>query len=272
MLTHFWLHELTRPAFEEWLENEPEPVIIIALGSLEQHGPHLPLGNDSLIAQGYSHETAKRSHSVCVHPCFPGYSPHHMGFKGTITLKEETLKAVLMDTIGSLAAHGIKRFMILNMHGGNTPIVNLVAQSAKREFRVMVAAPTGPSDTHWGRVHADRQKREFDVHSGPTETGNSLYLFKDLVEMERLQGWDVTLRLDPKLKEFLDPDRPDFEMVSQIFKACLGPNTDDFTANGVYGKNDPREADPQEAAERFEEKVQFLVEFIKVWKNIPVSF
>jgi creatinine amidohydrolase/Fe(II)-dependent formamide hydrolase-like protein len=52
----------------------------------------------------------------------------------------------------------------------------------------------------------------------------------------------------------------------------LGSNTDDFTASGVYGKNDPREADPQEAAERFEEKVQFLVEFIKVWKSIPISF
>lgn len=48
MLSKFWIHELTRPAFEEWLEEEPEPVIIVGVGSLEQHGPHLPLGTDSL--------------------------------------------------------------------------------------------------------------------------------------------------------------------------------------------------------------------------------
>jgi len=70
--------------------------------------------------------------------------------------------------------------------------------------------------------------------------------------------------------EFLDPDRKDFEMVSQIFRACVEPDTDDFTSSGVWGKNDPRKADPEEAKARFEEKVNFLVEFIRIWKTIPI--
>jgi len=270
MLSRFWIHELTRPAFEGWLRREPSPVVIIGLGSIEQHGPHLPLGTDSLTAREFIYEVAKRTNSVCVHPCFPGYSPHHMGFPGTVTFRETTLLAVVMDTIGSLAHHGIKRFLLVNIHGGNRNIVNLAVQLAKREFRVMVAAPTGPSETETGKLRTDREKRHWDVHSGPTETGTALHLFPEWVEMERLKDWKVTLKMAPELIGFLDPDREDYELVSQVFRACVEPNTDDFSSSGVFGKNDPREADPGEAARRFEEKVNFLAEFIKVWKTIPV--
>jgi creatinine amidohydrolase len=270
MLSKHWIQELTRPAFEEWLKEEPAPVVVIGLGSVEQHGPHLPLGTDSLTACGYAHEVAKRSNSVCVHPCSPGYSPHHMFFAGTITFSEGTLLAVLMDTIGSLSRHGIKRFLIVSIHGGNTNIVNLAVQLARREFNVMVAAPVGPGGTRIAKIHADRQKRHWDVHSGPTETGTSLHLFPELVEMWRLADWKPTLTMEPRVMEFLNPDREDYEVVSQVFRACVEPDTEDFTSSGVFGKNDPRDADPHEAEARFEEKVKFLVEFIRVWKTIPV--
>ena len=270
MLSKFWLEELTRPVFEDWLKNEAAPVVIIGVGSIEQHGPHLPLGTDTLTARAFIHEVARRTNSVCIHPCFPGYSPHHMGFPGTITFRESTLVAVLMDTVGSLARHGIKHFVMTNIHGGNANIVNLVMQLAKREFRVMIAAPDGPSDTETGKIRSDRGKRHWDVHSGPTETSTALHLFPDLVEMWRLEDWEVTLTLHPELIGFLNPDRDDYEVVSQIFRACVEPNTDDFTASGVWGKNDPRDADPEEARVRFEERVDFMVEFIKIWKTIPI--
>ncbi len=270
MLSKFWIHELTRPAFEEWLEKESAPVVIIGIGSIEQHGPHLPLGTDSLVVQHYIYEVAKRSNSVCVHPCFPGYSPHHMGFLGTITFREDTLLAILIDTIGSLARHGIKRFLLLNAHGGNTNIVNMAVQLSRREFRVMVASPTGPSKTETAKVFKDRQKRYWDVHSGPTETAAALLLFPEFVEMERLKDWESTLRLHPKLMEFLNPEREDYELVSQIYSACAPPDTDQFTSSGIYGTNDPREADPEEYKIWFEERVDFLVKFIQVWKTTPL--
>jgi creatinine amidohydrolase/Fe(II)-dependent formamide hydrolase-like protein len=193
-----------------------------------------------------------------------------MTFAGTVTFSEGTLLAVLMDTIGSLSRHGIKRFLIVNIHGGNTNIVNLAVQLAKREFHVMVAAPLGPGATAIGKLHSDRQKRYWDVHSGPTETGTALHLFPEMVEMNRLEGWKPTLSMHPCLMKFLDPDRDDYELVAQVFRACVEPDTEDFTSSGVYGTNDPREADPEESKVRFEEKVGFLVEFIKTWKSVPV--
>jgi len=270
MLSKHWIHELTRPAFEEWLNDEKEPVVVIGVGSIEQHGPHLPLGTDSMTARAYIHEVAKRSNSVCIHPCFPGFSPHHMSFAGTVTFSEGTLLAILMDTIGSLSRHGIRRFLIVNIHGGNANIVNLAMQLAKREFHVMAAAPSGPGATALGKSHSDRQKRYWDVHSGPMETGTALHLFPEMVEMGRLDGWKPTLSMHPSLMGFLDPDREDYELVGQVFRACVEPDTEDFTSSGVYGTSDPKEADPEEAKARFEEHVGFLVEFIKIWKSIPV--
>ena len=269
-LSKFWITELTRPAFEDWLEHEEHPVVVIGIGSIEQHGPHLPLGMDSMTVKHYIHEVAKRSNSVAVHPCWPGFSPHHLGFKGTVTFSWDTLMGVLMDTIGSLALHGVKRVVIMNGHGGNRNIMNLVVQLAKREYGVMVAAPSGPGDTELAKVHADRQKRLWDVHSGINETGAALYMFPELVEMDRVpEDWTPTLDVDPRLREFLDPDRDDYEAVSQIWGACSQPDTDDFSEDGVYGLGSPRDADPEEYGRRFEERVEFVVEFIREWKKIP---
>lgn len=270
-LNRYWLQELTRPAFEDWLDNEPAPVVVIGVGSIEQHGPHLPLGMDSLGARAFVHEVARRTNSVCVHPCWLGYSPHHMGFRGTITLSEYTLLGVLMDTIGSLAEHGVKRFVLSNHHGGNSNIFNLAIQLAKREYGVMVSAPTGPSKTELAKVQEERQKRNWDVHSGVNETSAALHLFPELVEMWRIpDGWRPSLSIDPRLMEFMDPDREDFELVSQVRGACGEPDTDDFSTDGIYGTNDPRDADPEEYSKRFEERVNFFVDFINLWKTIPI--
>jgi len=270
-LKRYWLQELTRPAFEDWLDNEPAPVVVIGVGSIEQHGPHLPLGMDSLGARAFVHEVARRTNSVCVHPCWPGYSPHHMGFRGTITLSEYTLLGVLMDTIGSLAEHGVKRFVLSNHHGGNSNIFNLAIQLAKRQYGVMVSAPTGPSKTELAKVQEERQKRNWDVHSGVNETSAALHLFPELVEMWRIpDGWRPSLSIDPRLMEFMDPDREDFELVSQVRGACGEPDTDDFSTDGIYGTNDPRDADPEEYSKRFEERVNFFVDFINLWKTIPI--
>ena len=269
-LNKFWLWELTRPAFEDWVENEPEPVVVLGMGSIEQHGPHLPLGMDSLGAKHFVHEVAKRTNSVCFNPCWPGYSPHHMGYRGTVTFKEDTLHAVYMDTIECLADHGVKRFVMSNHHGGNSDIFSLTARLAKQYFNVMVAQPKGPSDTELAKIYADRQKRHWDVHSGPSETSGALTLFPELVEMWRLEDWEPALKMHPKLYEFMDPDREDFELVSQVRSATMPPVNIDFTSTGVYGTNDPRTADPEEGRTRFEERVGFFVDFINLWKTIPV--
>lgn len=269
-LSTFWLQELTRPAFEDWLENEPVPVVIIGIGAIEQHGTHLPLGTDSLGVNCFIHEIAKRSNSVCIHPCWAGYSPHHMAFKGSITFSKDTLLGILLDTIESLAHHGVKRIIMINHHGGNNNIMNLAAQTAKRKYKVMIATPSGPKDTEIKKKIRERMVRNYEVHSGPRETAYALHYFPELVEMWRLDDWKNPTRIPKELQEYMDPSRDDFELVWQVFGASLGPNTEDITSSGQYATSDPRKADVKEAEESMEQSIQFVVDFIDLWKKIPL--
>ena len=268
-LKHFWIQELTRPAFEEWIDSEENPVVVIGIGAVEQHGPHLPLGTDTYDAMCLIHEVASRTNSVAVVPCWPGYSPHHMGFRGTITFKEETLLGILMDTMGSLSDHGVKRFVFYSGHGGNSQIMNLAMQMAKRYYNVMTAYPRGPSGTETARKMSDMMRRYNDIHSGLSETSMILLHKPELAEMWRLEDWTPKLKLDPQLKEYMNPDRPDYELVSQIRAACGEKDLDDYTSDGIAGTNDPRDADPEFYRKRYEERVQFYVDFINLWKTIP---
>jgi len=269
-LKRYWLWELTRPAFEDWLKNEPAPVVIVGLGSIEQHAVHLPLGCDSIGLTKFIHEVASKTNSVCLHPCWAGYSPHHMEFAGTVTLSWNTLLNVALDTIKSLAHHGVKRFVLINYHGGNTNIMKLATEIAKREFRVMVATPEGPQTTELAKKIKERMQRYLEVHSCPRETSYALHYFPELVEMWRLEGWENPTLIPKELREFMDPSRPDYETVSQIFNASIGPNTHNITKTGQYSTNDPRAGNAEEGKAMADEAVKFLVDFINTWKKLPV--
>jgi len=269
-LRRFWLWELTRPAFEDWLKNEPAPVVIIGLGSIEQHAVHLPLGCDSIGLTKFIHGVASKTNSVCLHPCWAGHSPHHMEFAGTVTLSWNTLLNVVLDTIKSLAHHGIKRFVLINYHGGNTNIMKLAADIAKREYRVMVATPEGPQTTELAKKIKERMQRYLEVHSCPRETSYALHYFPELVEMRRLEGWENPTLIPKELREFMDPKRPDYEIVSQIFTASIGPDTHNITKTGQYSTNDPRAGNAEEGKAMADETTKFLVDFINTWKKLPI--
>jgi len=261
------LHEMTRPDFQEWLAEEQSPVAIIALGSIEQHGPHLPLGTDSLAAVALARAVAEETNSVVVQPCWPGYSPHHMGFPGTITFSEDTLVAVLMDTIGSLAHHGVAKQLLINAHGGNREITAYVCRMASRRFGVQVVSPMPRVGQEMAAQLKDFVTR-MDVHSGPGETGMALYAFPELVDMSRVENFRVTTQYPPALRALLDPEREDLDIAVQVFTSYIR-NTDDFTSSGVWGFADPNAADPEVGRQRFEARVKWLVEYIRLWKTLP---
>jgi len=240
------LHEMTRPDFQEWLEENDTPVGIIALGAIEQHGPHLPLGMDSLAAINVAKVVAE--------------------FPGTVTFREDTLVAVLMDTIESLAYHGVEKQLIVNAHGGNREIVAYVCRVASREFGIQVVSP-GPRSGQDAEALKDFVQR-MDVHSGPGETGLALHLFGELVDMSRVEGYEPRTHFPEEIQELLDPEREDLDVAVQVFGAYIR-NSDDFTETGVWGFADPNDADPEAAGKQFEKRVEWLVRYIELWKTLP---
>lgn len=260
------LHEVTRGAFEEYLEKNPDPIALIPLGSIEQHGPHLPLGTDSLIAVEICKRVAERTGSFVVQPCWPGYSPHHMAFKGTITFRDETLINILLDVFDSLRHHGVRKIMVVNAHGGNAQIMAYAIRIGKRRTGACIVSPVRPVANP--KEAAINAMKYLDMHSGATETGMALAIFPELVEMERVKDWKPTTRFAPGVDKLADPNREDVEIASQIVMSYIG-DTHELTSSGVYGFASPNEADPEKAKKRAEEWVDLLVKYVELWKTVP---
>src|SRR5581483_8112342 len=97
---------------------------ILPLGAIEQHGPHLPLSVDSDHADALALRIAHRLGAALVLPTVRvGYSPHHLGFPGTLSVRPSTLEAICLDYCSSLAAHGFTRVVLFSGHIGNYPIM-----------------------------------------------------------------------------------------------------------------------------------------------------
>jgi creatinine amidohydrolase len=118
--------ELTSP--EIGALDRDRTVVILPLGSVEQHGNHMPLGTDTILSQTVSLAAAGALKDVIVlPPPWYGFSAHHMRFPGSITLSAQTLIAVASDVVAAVVKHGFRRILIVNGHGGNGGIIDVLA-------------------------------------------------------------------------------------------------------------------------------------------------
>lgn len=119
MVRSIILNELSWSDVEEAIKNGYKTVIF-GVGSTEQHGPHLPLMVDDLIAEHVSLKLAEKIGNALVAPTIRvGCSAHHLDFSGTISLRKETLTMILEDYIDSLVRHHFETIVIISGHGGN---------------------------------------------------------------------------------------------------------------------------------------------------------
>jgi creatinine amidohydrolase/Fe(II)-dependent formamide hydrolase-like protein len=138
---------------------------VLAAGSFEQHGPHLPLSTDTIIAEAVAAELAAKT-GASLGPTMPfGVSPEHMGFSGTVTLSEETFKRVVSEVIESLGKHGFSDIVVVNGHGGNNrPLDELGVRT----------------------VNITRLMKPYD-HAGDVETSLIMHLRPKLVRADQIK-------------------------------------------------------------------------------------
>lgn len=119
MSEHLLLEEMTWPEVEAAIA-DGITTVVVAVGAIEQHGPHLPLLVDAARGDRLAVEVARRLDRALVAPTIRvGCSEHHMGFSGTLTLRRSTLEAICIDYAVSLARHGFTRICFVPSHGGN---------------------------------------------------------------------------------------------------------------------------------------------------------
>lgn len=204
---------------------------ILPLGAVEQHGEHLPLSMDADHADELAVRVARRLGSALVLPTVRvGYSPHHLGFTGTLSFRASTLEAVCHDYCRHLAEHGFERIVMFSGHIGNHPVM--------RDFEVRLAAALAPlsvivfSDTEailnaWHRAAESVASLGANVggHADVAETSVMLALHPDKVRLDRFaRGYTGTV---------------DQQLLDKAFRDGIRA----VSPNGVLG-------DPQGASER----------------------
>lgn len=133
-----WLQNMT---WEEFKESQSKcEVVLIPIGSTEQHGPHLPLGTDTMVACELADGASEKTGAIITPPLWFGWSPHHMVLPGTMTIRPEVLADMLYDMITSLNQHGCRKFIVINGHRiVNISWMQIAGERARRELNVHVA-------------------------------------------------------------------------------------------------------------------------------------
>lgn len=164
---------------------------ILAVGSCENHGGHLPLGNDTHVSYKLAVKIAERVDGLLVlPPVTVGYSEHYSHFPFTLSLKAETLVEVLKDILSSVVKNGIKKIFILNGHDGNIAPIEIASRAVKMMFpEVKIAA----LDAWWVAAGKLLPPDTFEVweglgHAGEGETSIALSMFGELVDMKHAEG------------------------------------------------------------------------------------
>lgn len=159
--------------------------VIIPVGAIEQHGPHLPLAVDTLICAAVARDVSAVTGVPVVPPLSYGVSASHGDFGGTVSLRPETLIAVVEDVIDSLYARGVRQFVLLNGHIWNSGSLDVSAEKLRvrhRDARVRALAYVTmyPGPEVDGHVYFGRGL----MHANYFETSVMLFLRPDLVRME----------------------------------------------------------------------------------------
>ncbi|MGB3482726.1 MAG: creatininase family protein [Mycobacterium sp.] len=158
-------------------------VVVQPIGATEQHGPHLPVLTDTIVAESVAIAAAEHSTAECaVLPTLAyGRSGEHRGFPGTISLSTSTLLAVCMELGSSLAASGVSKLVFVNGHGGQPHALEVVARDIRAAcgLQVFVTTPMRAGvPAGWDVTDA-----EYGIHAGQVETSVMLALAPDLVHM-----------------------------------------------------------------------------------------
>ena len=175
-----WWRDLAWPEFEGL--DPAATIALLPVAAVEQHGPHLPVGVDDFINEGVvAAAMPLMPDSVLVlPPSHVGKSNEHLAFPGTLTFSAETLIRVWTELGECVARAGVRKFLMLNSHGGQPQVMDIVA----RDLRVrlgLFAVAANLSGLHDERGLFPAQEWRHGIHGGTAETSEMLHLRPDLV-------------------------------------------------------------------------------------------
>jgi len=205
-------------------------VAVLPLGATEQHGPHLPLGVDTVLADGIVAAALPLLPAELPVLFLPtqqiGLSPEHARFAGTLTLSSETLIRMWSEIGAGVARAGVKKLVLFNAHGGHVGAMDIVARELRAAHGLIVYSaswfnlPLGEAGTRFS-AHEHR----FGVHAGEIETSMMLALAPQLVRMDAAQDF----------RSSSEQRAADYAILGNGRSAKLGWAIEDYNAQGAAG-------------------------------------
>ena len=230
--SRFWADLCTR----DFAQLDPARTIaVLPVAATEQHGPHLPLSVDSVLADGIV--AASLPHlapelSVLFLPTQAvGLSPEHARFPGTLTLKTETVLRLWTDIGESVAAAGVRKLLLFNSHGGQVSVLDLVARDLRARLNLLVYScswfnlPLHDAQGQDLNALFSAEEHRFGIHGGEIETSMMLALAPQRVQMDQARHFASTAQARAQ----------QFPILGNGHSAKLGWQTQDYHPAGAVG-------------------------------------
>jgi creatinine amidohydrolase len=218
----------TEMTWEDFHDGDPSDwIAVLPVAAVEQHGPHLPVGVDSYIAEGYLHRVMELLPQSLPATFLPlqavGKSDEHLSFPGTLTLSAETAIRAWTEIGESVYRAGVRKVVIVNSHGGNSPVIDIVAQNLRTRCKMLAVT------TSWHRLGYpeglfSKEEIAHGIHGGEIETSLMLWLKTETVRPDIGDGRPASLAMEREFK-YLRASRP----------AGFAWMTQDLNPSGVVG-------------------------------------
>ena len=241
---------------------DPEATVaLLPVAAIEQHGPHLPVGVDAFINQGVVEAAMPlMSDDVLVLPASQvGKSNEHLAFPGTLTFSAETLIRIWTEIGESVARAGIRKFVMLNSHGGQPQVMDIVARDL-RVRRGMFAVAANLSGLNRARDLFTALEGRHGIHAGSSETSQMLHLQPDLVRLDKARNFaPSTIVLEHEFTH----------LRAEGHAVGFGWQTQDLHPSGACG--DATDADAERGAAVVASKAQGVAALVAEMARFPLA-
>lgn len=242
----------------KWTETEnlTERIVVVPLGSLEQHGHHLPMLTDSMIGAEIARRAeAELGEAALFTPMlWIGASDHHLGFPGTLSLSNDVYVSVLVDLLESLIRAGYRKILLLNAHGGNILPGRMALYDV--QLRHLEKKDLWLTFATWFTIAAEQiaalepLDQKAVTHACELETSMILHLRPELVDLNAATGTNIPFESAFYVPDFRAPGRVD---VARSFAQ--------LSATGAFGH--PESATPEKGVLLYETAAREVVAFVR---------
>lgn len=224
----------TAPDVADW-------IAVLPVAAVEQHGPHLPLGVDAMIGEGYlarAEALIPDDLPVTVLPTQAiATSNEHTAFPGTLTIEPETVIRAWIDIGASVARAGVRRLVFMNSHGGNTAVLDVVARTLRVRHGMLAVTASWQRFGYPDGLFTAEEIRH-DIHAGKIETSLMRAFRPDLVRMEKAADF----------RPFTHDMERDYAQLRASSPAGFGWMAQDIHPSGAVGEASAGTAEAGETA------------------------